>query len=136
MAVTWADGSPGCLYQPNRNNIELCEELRDMARAKRQDGEFRDDVIADLFDKAAGALSSQPPAQTFASLVAAELARAYEKHKRGIYSAHEGYAVIKEELDEAWDEIKSQHHDKAKLLAELVQVAAMCQRTAEDLKLL
>ncbi len=42
-------------------------------------------------------------------------------------SAHEGYAVIKEELDELWDEIKNDKHpmSKSNQKDEAVQVAAM-----------
>lgn len=38
-------------------------------------------------------------------------------------SAHEGYAVLKEEVEEAWDEIKRKNVPLAK--EEMVQVAAM-----------
>ena len=38
-------------------------------------------------------------------------------------SMHEGYAVILEELDEAWDQIKADNTEKA--CAEMRQVAAM-----------
>ena len=42
-------------------------------------------------------------------------------------SAHEGYAVMLEELDELWDEIKKKasQRDMEKLKKEAVQVAAM-----------
>ena len=47
------------------------------------------------------------------------------------HSSHEGYAIIQEELDELWDEIKSNRrenwHDEAK------QVAAMGARFMFDL---
>ena len=39
-------------------------------------------------------------------------------------STHEGYAVILEEIDELWDEIK-QNADKSSMRKEAVQVAAM-----------
>jgi hypothetical protein len=54
-----------------------------------------------------------------------------------INSAHEGYSVILEELEEFWEEcrLKREKRDKAKMLKELIQVAAMAQRTAEDLGL-
>ena len=55
-----------------------------------------------------------------------------------IHSIHEGYAVIKEELDEFWEECKEKRIDIMKnknMLKELVQIAAMCQRTAEDMQL-
>ncbi len=75
------------------------------------------------------------PTPGFTTLVAAEIAKARAKH-RGIYSMHEGYAVILEELDELWDEIRAQKVNRDKVLKELVQVAAMCQRFGEDCGLL
>ena len=39
-------------------------------------------------------------------------------------STHEGYAVILEELDELWDEIKK-NSDKESMRKEAIQVAAM-----------
>lgn len=52
-----------------------------------------------------------------------------------INSAHEGYAVIFEELWEFWQHclLKRENRCPAAMLKELVQVAAMAQRTAEDL---
>lgn len=70
----------------------------------------------------------------FAIRVRAELLRARMKHPRGMNSAHEGYAVLLEEVDEVKDEV-FHGKDKRKLRAELVQVAAMAQRMAEDLGL-
>lgn len=60
-----------------------------------------------------------------------ELARARFKH-RDMASAHEGYAVILEELDELWDEIKAQTPDRSKMRKEALQVAAMALRFVED----
>ena len=42
-------------------------------------------------------------------------------------SYHEGFAIIKEEIDELWDEIKG-NQDQDKLLEEAIQSAAMCIR--------
>jgi hypothetical protein len=70
----------------------------------------------------------------FTELVEAELSRARAKHAPEMNNAHEAYAVIFEELDEFWDEVRAQKHDPAKMLKELVQTAAMCARAAEDLK--
>lgn len=49
-------------------------------------------------------------------------------------SLHEGYAVVLEELEEAWDEIKvnPKRRDGAKVRDELIQVAAMAVRTVTD----
>jgi hypothetical protein len=70
---------------------------------------------------------------SFQDQVAIELARARKKFPV-LNSLHEGYAVILEELDEFWDEIKKQDHErnKVRIIEELIQVSAMCQRVAED----
>jgi hypothetical protein len=47
-------------------------------------------------------------------------------------SAHEGYAIILEEKDELWDEVKRSKRDFAKMRAEAIQVAAMALRMVED----
>ncbi len=73
----------------------------------------------------------------FATYVANELARA-----RGLHgdqrSAHEAYAVILEEVEEFKAEVFKRREDRstARMLAELVQIAAMAQRAAEDLGLI
>lgn len=51
-----------------------------------------------------------------------ELDRARTKHG-SMRSAHEGYAVLLEEVDELWHEIKHGHADKAR--KEAVQIGAM-----------
>ena len=52
-------------------------------------------------------------------------------------SVHEAYAVILEELDEFWEEVrkKSENREKELMYKELVQVAAMCLRAIHDLSL-
>ena len=79
-------------------------------------------------------LAPEPPC--FTALLADELARARQGHP-GINSHHEGYAVILEEVEEYWQEVKkkSSQRNPSYMLDELVQIAAMCQRTAEDLGL-
>ena len=51
------------------------------------------------------------------------------------HSNHEAYAVILEELDEVWDEIKKSKEvtGNEKIKAELIQVAAMCVKYIENL---
>lgn len=72
----------------------------------------------------------------FLDRVASELNRARAKHPKPINSAHEAYAVIREELDEFWQAVKEDRHKTAggrtAMVDELVQIAAMCQRAAED----
>jgi hypothetical protein len=47
------------------------------------------------------------------------------------HNSHEGYAVLKEEVDELWDEIKANRNNGAR--EEAVQVAAMAIRFLIDL---
>jgi uncharacterized protein CbrC (UPF0167 family) len=68
---------------------------------------------------------------TIGKEIEAELVKARAKHA-AMNSAHEGYAVILEELDELWDEIKAQVQDKAKMRKEAIQVAAMAARFIQD----
>ncbi len=50
-------------------------------------------------------------------------------------SAHEGFAVMKEEVDEVWDIVKMKQKDRdlTKLRKEAVQVAAMAMRFAIEI---
>ena len=65
--------------------------------------------------------------------VEAELARAIAEYPP-MNSAHEAYAVLKEEVEEFWAEVKKQPSavDKEKMRKELIQVAAMAIRTIID----
>jgi hypothetical protein len=67
-------------------------------------------------------------------LIADELIRARKNHSN-FNNYHEGYAVILEELDELWVEIKGEQ-DTIHLKEEAIQVAAMAIRFIEDLDLL
>jgi NTP pyrophosphatase (non-canonical NTP hydrolase) len=66
-----------------------------------------------------------------------EIARAQAKHPTEMRSLHEAYAILLEEVDEFWDEVKKQtgERDSAKLRSELIQIAAMAVRTVVDLTL-
>jgi hypothetical protein len=66
--------------------------------------------------------------------IAAEHTRA-EKLFNPMVNPHEGYAVIKEELDELWDEVKKKPgmRCKASLKKEAIQVGAMALRFILDL---
>lgn len=59
-------------------------------------------------------------------VVVNELTRAINKFPRPQSSAHEAYAVLLEEVDEAWDAIKA--NDLPHAHKEMVQVAAMALR--------
>lgn len=65
-------------------------------------------------------------------LVTDELKRAQKGHVP-MHSAHEGYAVLKEEVDELWQEIKADNGTTHRGVSEAVQVAAMALRYLVDL---
>lgn len=52
-----------------------------------------------------------------------------------MHSFHEGFAILDEEVDELWEEVKKkpEERDKQKLRKEAMQVAAMAIRFMEDL---
>jgi hypothetical protein len=50
-------------------------------------------------------------------------------------SPHEGYAILKEEVDELWEQVKRQHDApgrKVNMYTEAMQVAAMAMRFIHD----
>lgn len=61
-----------------------------------------------------------------------EIERAKEKHPGDFKNGHEAYAVILEELDELWTEVKTDRHKTSPELArkEAIEVAAMAIRFA------
>ena len=71
---------------------------------------------------------------TFSEMVETELMQARIKYPGVQHSAHEGFAVLYEQVDELWDEVRRKQTDRnnAAMLKELVQIAAMAQRMAED----
>ncbi len=72
--------------------------------------------------------------QEIQNQVKSELIRASRLYPK-FHSNHEGYAVIKEELDELWDEIKQSKETRGndKMKKELIQIAAMAIRFIENL---
>ena len=64
--------------------------------------------------------------------MAIEVKRARDMYPK-FNSAHEGYAVLREEVDELWDEIKKKTHDPVKLREEAIQVGAMSIRFIMDI---
>jgi hypothetical protein len=66
--------------------------------------------------------------------VARELDRAISKHSN-FNSAHEGYAVILEELDELWEHVRRrrEERDRGDMEKEAIQIAAMAVRFAVDI---
>lgn len=79
--------------------------------------------------------ATQSPAQKILAEVASELVFALSKFPP-YNSAHEGYAVILEELDELWEEIKSNKTPghEARQRKEALQVATTAVRFILDLR--
>lgn len=61
-----------------------------------------------------------------------ELQKAEEKHFP-IHSLHEASAVILEEYEEFWKLVRDQCSSVPEIYKELLQIAAMCIRTIQDL---
>ena len=56
------------------------------------------------------------------------------RDKHGDFTgAHEGYAVILEEVDELWTEVKKKERDFDKMKKECIQIAAMAIKFYEDI---
>lgn len=74
-------------------------------------------------------------AHSWAAHILDELRVAMVKHPP-MNSAHEGWAVIKEELDELWDEVKKRPDSRSldRMQSEAMQVAAMAIRFLCDIK--
>lgn len=72
--------------------------------------------------------------RAFLAGVGHEVLRAQSKYSP-FNSAHEAYAVLLEEVDELWEQVKVKQgkRDPRALLEELTQVAAMAARFAIDL---
>ncbi len=60
--------------------------------------------------------------------------RKARKHHPPIFSIHEGYAIILEEVDELWDQVRKRtsKRDLDNVYKELIQIAAMTARTWVD----
>lgn len=67
-----------------------------------------------------------------AQLALEELNRAREKFPAPQNSAHEGFAVLYEEVDELWDVVKDKHRTRGRLSEESIQTAAMALRFHAD----
>jgi len=78
----------------------------------------------------------KPEVATAVADVHAEVERAMAIHGQ-LQSAHESYAVILEEVDEFWDEVKKRNENRSDqaMRKELVQIAAMAIRAIVDLGL-
>lgn len=69
-------------------------------------------------------------------LILTETRRAMNVHPKTFNSCHEGYAVILEEVNELWDEIKRNPRNDEEVKKEAIQVGAMVVRFLYDLVVL
>jgi len=65
--------------------------------------------------------------------VKAELLSAIDLYG-SFHSAHEGFAVIQEEVDELWDLVKQRNPSKKEMNKEAIQIAAMAIRFVLDVQ--
>lgn len=72
--------------------------------------------------------------RAFLASVGHEVLRAQDKYPP-FNSAHEGYAVLLEEVDELWQEVKRKQseRDPNAMMTEAIQVAAMAARFAIEI---
>lgn len=116
-------GEECCISVEQWQDLPRCDGCREYNNLRSRIAEL--ETIVEL----------EAESETFRGLVTAELAKSREKFPR-LHSPHECYAVILEELDEFWDCVRAWKGTiKAEALKELVQIAAMAQRAAEDLDL-
>ena len=68
-------------------------------------------------------------------MVLSEVERAKTLFPKDFVNQHEGYAVLLEEVDELWEEVKKnqKNYDLLKQRTEAIQVAAMAIRFATEL---
>lgn len=107
--------------------------LRDSDRASLESAQLEWDAsLTESRSTASPVLEQEAstPRQKIVLLVLTELERAYAKHGREPWSRHEFYAILLEEVEEAWAEIKGDGSAE-ELTKEIVQVAAMCIRFLE-----
>ncbi len=74
------------------------------------------------------------------SLIHLEIGNEYDRAiilHSPLHSVHEAYAVILEELDEFWEEVRKKQENRSKtaMRRELIQIAAMSIRAIKDLRL-
>lgn len=93
---------------------QMCEDAGIQAKPEELEQDYRTGaVLADVVDEVMNAMEAYPP----------------------FNSAHEGFGVLKEEVDELWDEVKVKQgeRDIENMRKEAIQVAAMAIRFASDI---
>lgn len=83
-----------------------------------------------MFEERQTLVPDETAIEAVMAMVRDELMRAIMKFG-SFNSPHEGYAVLAEEVDELWDEVKA--NDRGRAITEAVQVAAMGARFVLDI---
>lgn len=125
------------ISEQNAELSNLQSEIRAGDETNEATGEHRP-LAGEDSDTGASVTSSlrhSVSSSSFPALVAAELGRADETFGP-LHSPHQACAVIFEELCELWFEVMRRFRSGPAMLKELTQIAAMCQRAAENLDLL
>jgi hypothetical protein len=101
---------------------------------KKQTKKQSDEPEDDFFSKLAQEENDSDTIARVLEEVEDEVRRAVSVHGP-MKSHHEGYAVLLEEVDELWDEVKKRTNKRSpeKLREEAIQVAAMATRFVIDL---
>lgn len=91
-------------------------------------------VVADLANRHHHTNGEPPMTDRIANAVADITAEAEQAMTRWppFNSAHEGYAVLLEEVDELWDDIKANQVERS--IAEAIQVGAMALRYVVEMR--
>lgn len=101
---------------------EILQVLLDIEKSAHRDSNNNSSIVSEL--------PKEDPIGDIALAARIELDRATKKYG-SFASAHEGYAVLKEEVDELWDAIKANESAERKR-EEAIQVAAMALRFVVD----
>lgn len=102
--------------------VGRCIDQEDQDEDEDEEGLTDTEIQEQRIALGAAPVATNDETQPVLIAVLAELCRAEELFP-DFNSPHEGYAVLKEELDEAWDEIKN--NDEERTREEMIQVAAM-----------
>jgi hypothetical protein len=111
--------------------MEACDFAQDVGvRIGRQQG-LHEGMKAPRTAAEQRVIDQTPALARILQEVFVESRKAIGKHPAQ-HSPHEGYAVLQEEVDELWDEIKADRGRQASARTEAVQVAAMAVRYILD----
>jgi NTP pyrophosphatase (non-canonical NTP hydrolase) len=123
------------LVQSPRYKVGTVGEANHALRTERISGRLEGMIKGRMMPRTeaeAHARSLRPVISNVLQEVFDELQKAYAKFGKQQASPHEGYAVLQEEVDELWDEIKADRGRLPTARKEAVQAAAMAVRYIVD----